>query len=199
MTKRQHHVIYVPGILDDIYHIQSCAVKLWRLFGVYGHCHVMPWAGPEDYTAKIQRLQAEIDDYLTRGHRVSLVGASAGASAVLNIYAEHPHDIAGVALICPKINHPETIRQSLYAANPAFQTSLALLQTNLSLKLTVASKGRVATYHSPKDGVVPFEDSRIPGVTEHALPALRHGLAITYAITLGLPGMLGRLKHLGDG
>ncbi len=99
----QHHVIYVPGILDDIAHVQSTLVRLWRLHGIYGHAHTMPWLGASDYPAKARRLLAAIDRLHDQGHRISLVGASAGASAVLNAYVERREVVSGVAIICPKI------------------------------------------------------------------------------------------------
>lgn len=190
----QHHVIYVPGIGDDLYRVQSSVIKLWRLQGVYPHFHAMPWLGSEVYEVKFQHLLELVNKLVDEGCRVSLVGASAGASAVLNAYAERPDRIAGVSYICGKINHPETVSERTYAANPAFKTSVEVLQGNL-IKLSVASKSRVRSYYSLVDRSVPYEDTRIPGVEERALPAVRHGFAILYAITLGSPHLLSYLKH----
>ena len=194
MAHQQHHVIYIPGIHDDAYRVQGLIVKIWWLLGVHGHCHVMPWAGQAGYEFKIQRLRSEIDKYSGRGHRVSLIGASAGASAVLNLYIEDPNKISGVSLICPKINRPETVSQKTYAANPAFRIALELLQSNVT-KLTATDKSRVTVYYSPKDGVVSYADGRIPAVQERRLPPVRHGFAIIYALTLGSPRLLNRLKQ----
>lgn len=194
MANGQHHIIFVPGILDDYHKIQSRSILFWRLFGVFGHCHVMPWRGNEDYEPKAQRLRELINDFLGQGHTVSLIGASAGASAVLNIYIERPDKIRGVALICPKINHPETVRQATYAANPAFKTSLEILNQNL-IKYSVASKSLTTTYFSRKDGLIPYDDIHIPGVRERALPGLKHGYAIFYALTLGSFSIISRLKR----
>ncbi|HEX5456277.1 MAG TPA: hypothetical protein VFW77_02820 [Candidatus Saccharimonadales bacterium] len=127
---KQHHIIYVPGILDDIYHAQSLAAATWRIHGVHGHCHPVPWAGKEKWQPKFQKLLDEIDRYRAEGHDVSLVGASAGASAVLNAYAERADSVKGLVYICAKINAPETVSRKTYAENPAFKTSLELLQKN---------------------------------------------------------------------
>ncbi len=180
----KHDIIYVPGILDNVYHIQGAAVRTWRLYGVSGHLHVMPWAGEESYEVKLQRLLDEIDEYVARGHRVSLVGASAGASAVLNAYLERRDRIHRLAYICAKINGPETVGKKLYAENPAFKTSLAALQKNLP-KLTTKDKNKMLSLYSPKDGTVPYEATVITGVRERELPALRHGQAIIYSLSIG--------------
>lgn len=181
---KQHHVIYVPGILDNIYHIQSLAISTWRLHGIHGHCYPIPWAGTEAWEPKFKRLLAEIDRYADAGHKVSLVGASAGASAVLNAYVERKDKISGLVCICAKINAPETVSKKTYQQNPAFKESLEILQRNLP-KLTAEDKAKMLSLYSPKDGVVPYLATVIPGVKEQQLPALRHGRAIIYALTFG--------------
>jgi pimeloyl-ACP methyl ester carboxylesterase len=192
--KKPLHIIYIPGILDNIYHIQSAAVRTWRLFGVHGQCHEIPWLGPESYELKFQRLLNEIDKHTAEGHDVALIGASAGASAVLNAYVARPDKIMGVILLCAKINYPETVSPKTYAKNPAFKESLEKLQTNLS-KLTAFQKGRILSYYSPADGFVPYIATVIPGVQERKLPPLRHSRAILYGITFGAPGFTRFLKH----
>ena len=194
--KKPLHLIYVPGILDDIYHIQSLAVKTWWLHGARGHCHVMPWLGEEGYDAKFQRLLDEINEYAAQGHSVSLVGASAGASAVLNAFVAQPDKISGVVLICPKINGPETVSLKTYRRNPAFKDSLEQLQTNLT-KLTPRQKAeQVLLYYSPADGTIPYEGSAIPDVPEKRLPAIRHGYAIIYGLIFAAAGFIRFLKRL---
>lgn len=156
----------------------------------------MPWAGQEAFGPKFQRLLKEINNYAGQGHTVSLVGASAGASAVLNAYVAAPDKINGVVLICPKINGPETVSKKTYRQNPAFKESLELLQINLP-KLTAHDKAtKILSYISPADGSIPYAGSVIPGVPEKRLPAVRHGYAIVYALTLGAPGLIRFLKRL---
>ncbi|MEK7059921.1 MAG: hypothetical protein AAB971_04165 [Patescibacteria group bacterium] len=190
----QHHVIYIPGIQDDAYRVQSLATWLWRLYGVRGHCHPMPWAGEEAYESKFQRLLERIDKYIAKGYRVSLVGASAGASAVLNAYVERSNDITGLVYICAKINAPETVSSKTYAANPAFKTALYALQPNLP-KLSAADKAKMLSLYSPDDRTVPYEATVIPTVAEKRLPALRHGYAIMYSLTLGASSLIRFLKR----
>jgi pimeloyl-ACP methyl ester carboxylesterase len=193
--KRQHHVIFVPGILDDIYHAQSALTASWRLHGVHGHCHEIPWAGKEPWEPKFQRLLDQIDDLKAQGHLVSLAGASAGASAVLNAYVQRKDKITGVAYICAKINGPETVETKTYRENPAFKTALYELQPLLK-KFTSSDKDRFHSFYSPTDTRVPYAATVIPGVEETRLPALRHGRAILYALGPGAPALLAPLKRI---
>jgi len=193
MTKTQHHVIYVPGILDDIYHAQGLAVAGWRFHGVHGHLHEMPWKGQEGYNPKLERLLALIDRYADQGHHVSLVGASAGAGAVINAYIERADKITGLVYVCGKINGPETVGQRIYTENPAFKTSLELLQANL-MRLTSKDKAKMTSFYSPGDHSVPHTATIIPGVREQQLPAMGHGRSIVYSLTLGARRLLAPLK-----
>ncbi len=193
--KQQHHVIYVPGILDDIYHAQSLLVGLWRLRGVHGHCHEIPWTGEEDWQPKFRRLLDKIDRYKAQDDDVSLVGASAGASAVLNAYVARKDSIAGLVYICAKINAPEIVSDRTYGKNPAFKTSLYALQDNLG-KLTDADKAKMLSLYSPADKTVPYAATVIPGVKEHALPGLNHGKAILYSLGPGAGTVIGPLQEI---
>lgn len=168
-------------------------VRFWWLYGVRGHCHEMPWAGEESWGPKFQRLLDEIDRYKAQGHKVSLIGASAGASAVLNAYIERRDSITGLIYICAKINAPETVSDKTYAENPAFKTSMEVLQTNLA-KLTTVDKAKIHSFYSPKDGTVPYQATVIPGVAETRLPSLRHGRAILYSLSFGASGLMRFLK-----
>jgi pimeloyl-ACP methyl ester carboxylesterase len=194
--RKQHHIIYVPGILDDYRH-QSWAVKAWRLHGVHGHTHVMPWAGHGAFEPKLQRLLQRIDELYESGHLVSLVGASAGASAVLHAYDRRKDKVHGVVCFVAKLHDPKAVSPKIYARNPAFKESLETLPTVLQ-KLTPADTAKMHSFYSPKDGSVTYEDTLIPDVEESRLPSLRHGQAIAYALTLGASRLLAPLKRLAE-
>jgi hypothetical protein len=190
----KHHVIYIPGITDDIYRVQSTALTTWRLYGVHPHLHVMPWAGKGRYEDKLTSLVVEIDRYSESG-KVSLVGASAGASAVINAFMERRDKVSAVVIICGKINGPETVSAKTYSENPAFETSMHQLQSNLK-KLTSRDKHKMLSLYSPGDRTVPYESTVISGVDERALPAvLGHGQAIFYCLTVGAPIVISHLKR----
>jgi len=191
----KHHVIYVPGIRDDLYKSQSFVVWWWRLLGMTGHCHEIPWAGQEDYEPKLQRLLALIDYYHAKGKTVSLVGASAGASAVLDAYVERRNDIQAVILICAKINRPESVGSSVYRHNPAFRTAMQRLQAVLPT-FTDDDKAKFLSLYSPADGNIPHQDTIIPSVHEQSIRPLTHGYAIAYSLTFGAPLIRRFIKRL---
>ena len=190
----KHHVIFVPGISDDSY-LQSTWVGLWKLHGVDGQFHAMPWFGDEPFEPKFQRLLNKIDAYKRQGHRVSLVGASAGASTVINAYMERKRDITGLVYVCGKILAPETVNAGIYAENPAFKTSMHRLQVNLT-RLTPADTAKMHSFYSRADTYVPHAETVIRGVEESTLPPLPHGRAVLFSVTFGAGKVLAPLKKL---
>ncbi|MEO8105088.1 MAG: hypothetical protein ABI602_02005, partial [Candidatus Saccharibacteria bacterium] len=163
--KQQQHIIYLPGIGDDWWGVQSLIVKFWRLYGVHGHCHPLPWAGPGEYGDKMTAVLAEIDTLAAAGHLVSLVGASAGATAALNAYVVRRSTVHGVVFISAKLNHPETVSPGLLQRNPSFEVALAAAHANLT-SLSAADKKRFHLFYSERDSYVPHRDSFIFGVQE---------------------------------
>jgi len=179
----RHHVIYIPGITDDAWRVERLALKLWVLHGLHGHLHTMPWAGAESYESKHARLLAHIDEITARGHAVSLVGVSAGASGAINAYVERKDVVAKLVYICGKINYPEAVGQKVYDENPAFRAALTQLQDNL-LRLTDSDKARMLSLYAKNDSSVPYEHTIIPGVAERQLAVSGHARGIVVADTV---------------
>jgi hypothetical protein len=113
----------------------------------------------------------------------------------LNAFLERKDAITGLVYVCAKINAPASVSAETYRRNPAFKTSLYTLQDNLK-RLTPADKARLHSFYSPVDARTPHAATVIPGVRETKLPALRHGRAILYSLSLGASTLLHPLKEL---
>jgi len=188
-----HHVIYVPGLGDHRTRAQRLAPKYWQIFGVKGHVFVMHWRDKEAFAPKLTRLLAMIDGLTKDGDQVSLVGTSAGASAVLVAYAARLDKVTGVVCICGKINHPETISPSRFIENPAFKESLAELQKVLP-KLGLKERERIMSIHPISDNLVPPADTIIPGAREGVVPTFGHSFSIGLTLVFAAPSMMSFLK-----
>ena len=188
-----HHAIYVPGLGDHRTRAQRLAPKYWEVFGVKGQCYVMNWRDKEALAPKLTRLLQLIDELAKGGNKVSLVGTSAGASAVLVAYAARQDKISGVICICGKINHPETVKPSRFVQNPAFKESLAELQQILP-KLGPRARDRIMSIHPLYDGIVPSADTIVPGAQERLIPTVGHAFSIGMTLIFGAALMMGFLK-----
>ena len=181
----KHHIIYVPGIGDNRAMGQDYGIYSWRLWGVRGHYHPVGWADGEAFAPKLERLLGEIDDYLAAGDTVSLLGFSAGASVVLNAFAERRTQLAAVVCISGKINHPKSAH-NYFGRNPAFGESLQLLQTSL-VTFSAADKAKLLTLNPIKDDVVSYQDAVITGVKQWRIAAVSHVMAIAVSLTFCAP------------
>ena len=189
-----HHVIYVPGLGDHRTRAQRLAPKYWQVFGIKGHVYVMNWRDKEAFAPKLARLLAMIDKLAEGGNKVSLVGTSAGSSAVLVAYAARLDKVSGVVCICGKINHPETIHPGRFVENPAFKESLAELQRILP-KLGPKARKRVMSIHPLADESVPPADTIIPGACEKLVPTAGHAFSIAVTLVFCAYSMMCFLKR----
>lgn len=176
----KHHIIYVPGLGDQRPAAHPSLLQAWRIFGVRVHYLPLGWADGEDFSPKLKRLLTLIDSLQKPGNSVSLLGVSAGASAVLNAYSERKN-LSAVVCVCGKINNPWTIPESKFKQNPAFKQSLALLQQNLP-KLNKDMRGEVMSIHPLGDHSVPPADTLIPGAIEVQVPTYGHIVSIAYCL-----------------
>jgi hypothetical protein len=194
MPKAKHYIVYVPGLGDNKAFVQGILVYVWRLYGVRSVTRTMNWLDPEPFEEKLTRLLVEMDEKLAKGYKVSVVGASAGAGAVLNAFAARSGQISGVVSICGKILHPETVSDYTYRRNPAFKESLAMLPSSLD-ELGEPERRRILSLHPKADPSVPVRDTHIDGAAEKTMPVVGHSVGILTALTIYGPHICKFLKQ----
>ncbi|CAN5337390.1 hypothetical protein BH09PAT4_BH09PAT4_07380 [soil metagenome] len=194
MTK--HVVVYVPGIGDDTGRLQGLLVRLWRLYGVRGIMHEMPWMDGAPFAPKLDQLLQRIDKLHEQGCTVSLVGASAGAGAVLNAFAARKDKVAAVVCLAGKINNPDTIGGAYRRRSPSFVESASEVQFSLDKLDVDTERKRIMSRYAIFDGIVPRQDSVLIGGVNKTVPALGHGVTIISQLLLGAPFYIGWLKTL---
>ena len=188
-----NHVIYIPGLGDNRTYNQDKALKLWRLYGLHTHYHAIGWADDESFKPKLQRLLDKIDDFQRAGHDVSLIGVSAGASAVINAYAARD-SLKSVICIVGKIHNPQTVGKRIYDKNPAFRESLSMVEASLE-RLGKKERARILSLYPIKDLTVPIKDTFINGARMRKIFAFGHIQAIFICLLFYGP-LIGRfMKH----
>ncbi|MCW1908766.1 MAG: hypothetical protein KIH63_005500 [Candidatus Saccharibacteria bacterium] len=179
-----HHVIYVPGLGDHRSYGQHIVIQLWRVFGLRPHYFPLLWRSDEAFEDKLQRLVAHIDTVAANGNKVSLVGASAGASAVINAYSARSKVIASVVCICGKIQNPDKVDESYFIANPPFRKSIYMVKDSLD-SLSKDQIARIMSIHPIYDPVVPVSETLIPGAVEKEIKTRGHAFSIFYTLIFG--------------
>ncbi len=181
---RTRHVIYIPGLGDGSSHGQDVALRCWKVYGLIVHYHAVGWSDGELFDRKLKRIIDLIDSLNAPNVTLSLVGTSAGASAVLNAFVKRKTAIASVVCICGKIQNPQTISQDTFHHNPAFEGSMKLLSDSLK-QLTNLEREKILSIHPLWDNKVPIMDTLIERTTEATIPTVGHNISIGYALTIG--------------
>lgn len=189
------HLIYIPGLGDTKVTAQRKAVSAWKLWGAEAELFQINWADKEAWETKFERLLARIDYLAQSGKAVGLVGASAGAAAVINAYAARKNLVVGCVLIAGKINRPSLIGQHIQKENPAFVTSANDCQKAI-LTLNPSDRIRIQSRYALADETVHKPDSRIPGAHNKLVLSVGHALTIITQITIGAPSFIRFLRLL---
>lgn len=189
------HVIYVPGLGDTNVNMQRRASNWWRFWGVTPELVQMKWADDEKWEQKLGRLLARIDELVADGHQVALVGASAGAAAVVCAFVLRKDAIVGCVLVSGKVNRPQTIGDPFRRRSPrlveAVEQSVAMLES-----LDISYKQKILSLYALADETVYKPDSHIEGARNKIVLSIGHLTTIAIQMTLGAPSFLGFLKRL---
>lgn len=182
-------LIYVPGLFDRIswlQYLQRKAVAMWRPYGVRPQVFVMGWSLDAAFDDRLAELEKLVDAALERGEQVALVGASAGATAVLGLLAKSPEKIAAVVTICGKIHRPDNIPEPVLEVNNVFDQGLDRLSKDLH-EFENAELNRILALHAYRDYIVPPEDAVLNGAHNRQIPALGHVPGIGVALVSFAP------------
>lgn len=193
VVKKPLHIIYIPGLGDGRVGGQLRAVRTWRLWGVEAELVQMNWAGKEAWQPKSERLLGAIDGAFAEGKTVGLVGASAGAAAVINAYAARKDKVVGCVLIAGKVNRPEAIGQRYRRDDPAFVTAAYNCAQALQT-LGAQDRQRILSRYALADETVYKPDSRIPGAHNRMVPTIGHVVTIATQLIFGAPSFIRFLK-----
>lgn len=196
---KEHHIIYVPGLHDQLFlnkSLTNVIPYIWRLHGFATHI-VYPHWEEGSFRPKLQKILKEIDDLYNLGHRVSLVGQSAGGSAVLNAFSERRDIISGVVNICGRMRAGENVKPTLNLAgrySPAFIESVKLFEEINEPTLTDQDRRKIMTIRPLWDETVPKSTVPINGAKNTVLPSVEHSLSGILACTVYSGITLGLLK-----
>ena len=181
--KRPIRVIYVPGLGDrmpPVVHLQREALRTWRALGVRTTMFRVRWSSDASFMDRLDKLDALVEQCEQRGERVALMGASAGAGAVLAAYARHRSVIA-VVIIAGKFLEPEDIIKPVLDRNAPFAQSLSAVPKLLE-DLGPEDRAKILSLRSARDGVVDDEDTLLEGAVNETMRVVGHVIAIGYAL-----------------
>lgn len=180
---KQHIVLYVPGLGDHRLKMRQRGLNTWHYHNIRIEMVPKKWRVDESWESKLQRLLDIIDNYYDQGKTVSLIGESAGATAVLQALEDRTDRINAVILLCGKSQYPTRVAGRLYQRNPALKEAMVRSHSVVE-QLTSEQKVKILNLHPLADPVVPVWETRIPGVKESTMPVIGHLTGIGFGITL---------------
>jgi hypothetical protein len=180
--KQHNSIIYVPGLGDKNLRNRQKLLNLWHFRNVSIELCSMQWSVAEPWQDKLQRLLNRIEECNQAGSSVTLVGESAGASAVVNALKK-TDAIDAVVLLCGKSRYPNRVAQYRYKQNPRLQDALTD-SDQIARSLSNEQKQKILNLHPLFDPVVPVPETRISGVKNSTMPIIGHATSIVFANTL---------------
>lgn len=178
----QHIVIYVPGLGDKSINARRRLFGLWRYKDIDIEVFVPNWQTDESWQIKLNRLLARIDQLHTDGKIVSLVGESAGASAVTQALKLRAEVLNAVVLLCGKSRYPERVAAWRYQQNPALREAITLSHIAVR-KLSTYQKQKILNLHPMYDPIMPVQETKIPGIKNALIPTVGHATSIVFSMT----------------
>lgn len=185
---KEHRVIVIPGLGDEVNKI-SWAVSHWRKYDLEPFVQRMGWHdGEQDFQPKLRTLLKMIDQYVEDDDRVSLVGCSAGGSAVLNAFFERRDVVHRVINVCGRLRkgNQRSFRsfKTRTVSSPSFAQSVRLFESREDL-LSESDREKVMTVIALLgDELVPADTTVLRGAYNTIVPAPEHVLSIAMALTI---------------
>ena len=182
-----HIVFIIPGLGDNTW-IPKVLTRHWNIYGLTLIIHSMNWIDPtRSFEEKLNVLIRHIDEHSSKKHTVSLVGTSAGGSAVLNAYIQRKHAIKKVVNICGRLSVGPTKGyrsfQNRTHAFPSFAQSIQKLEQQQNTLALQDRKNIMTVSSSIYDDAVPSETSVLSGAMNITLPTIGHIPSIGLAFT----------------
>ncbi|MFZ2025417.1 MAG: hypothetical protein WAV51_03985 [Microgenomates group bacterium] len=182
-----HKIIIIPGLGDESIHLRLIT-RHWKRFGLDTVVYPVGWFDEEkQFMPKLNRLLKLVDGFVKDGHTVSLIGNSAGGSAVLNIFAARKDVIHRVINICGRVRTGTTKGfrsfENRTSSSPAFAQSIKMAE-EAEKSFTAKDRVKIMTIHPIFDELVPDDTLTIQGATNIQIPMVFHSPGILSALTI---------------
>lgn len=177
-------IIYIPGLFDQVKWVEALqrrAVKLWQKYGCSPETFTVGWSDTGEFDPRLDALCDRIVELRSEGKDVALVGASAGASAVVGALARLGNEVSASVLICGKIHRPHAIPEVVFDLNEVFEDALDDVDGEVE-RLPEEVLSRMMSLRAFRDGIVPPRDSVIRGAKNVRMPVLGHVPGIGFAL-----------------
>lgn len=181
---KKHFVVFVPG-LGDNYSFFKWAMKNWEKDRLTIYFHKVGWRQNKTFDKPLNELLKVIDVLSKKGY-VSLIGSSAGGSAVINAFARRKTKVKKVINVCGRLRSGTNVFPTLSIASfgyPAFKESVLLCEQEQE-NLTKKDRKKIMTVRAFFDETVPASTTVLDGAINTKIASVHHLLSMTLALSL---------------
>ena len=184
----KEHKVIIPGLGEGTSKIRF-ATNHWRKYGLEPVVYSVGWHdGETEFEPKLRRLVKLIDGFFQEGSTVSLVGTSAGGSAVLNAFIERKDKTHRVVNVCGRLRAgiQKGFRsfEARTSSSPVFAQSVKLCESREN-SLTEADRLKIMTVRAMfGDELVPSNTATLAGAYNTRVSTPEHMFSIGMALTL---------------
>lgn len=187
---KQHHIIYVPGLRDKMWlntNLVHVLTPFWKIQGFHSHILAPHWEEGTKFAPKQKLITDKIDELIKKGHTVSLIGQSAGGSAVMNAFCERRKVVNGVINCTGRLRAGVNVKPTLEVSakiSPAFKDACLLFEHKNEPTLTKSDRKKIMTIRPVWDEAVPASTVPLDGATNITLPFVEHIISGVVALTI---------------
>ena len=175
------HYLYIPGLGDNF---DSLRLRLLRIDRDSRVTLIpMRWSDPNDTprqkSARISRAIERVSN-----SPIVLIGESAGATATLIAFTQHPDRVSEVLTVCGFNHGSKDIHPIRKKRHPALFPMSQQAERAIA-HMPVAQRRRITTIYSTRDTVVKAKYSHIDGARVVKLRIFGHAVSIGYFLLKG--------------
>lgn len=180
------NLFIIPGIGYTVDWIKFLTRNWEKEYGIEPHVVDFVWMAESDkFPLRFERMGKYLDEDIKESKDISLLGISAGGSAVVNLFYPRKDKIKKVITVCGRVHDPNV--RKMWNHKPevlgVYEESVKLCETNLD-KLTSQDKKRILTIRPLYDEVVPTKTMTIEGAVNERILAAQHMVSISLALSL---------------
>ena len=179
------NLIIIPGLGDDARYTKFITKNWEKNHGIKVTVMNFGWSGNDDkFQKRFDAIDKKIEKFLQENKNVSLLGISAGGSAVINLYSKRKDQIEKVICVCGRLRDPNIGRMWNHRKKDlgVFTQSVRLAEKNIE-KLNEKDLEKFLTIRPIYDDVVPVRTMTLNGAKNKKVNAIQHMISIFLIMT----------------
>ncbi len=185
-----HNVIIIPGLGDSTISVKLATIH-WSRLGLTPVVHSVGWRkDQEHFNTKLRKLTSLIDRLYDPENKLSLVGTSAGSSAVMNAFMTRKDKIHRVVSVCGRLRQgtQQGYRsfKSKTATSISFKESVLMFEKN-EHKLNKSDRKKIMTIRPIFDELVPRDTAILKDASNRTIYSIEHMFSIWMSLSFYKP------------